>query len=118
MIRRPPRSTLFPYTTLFRSMLSIGVGGDDPDQTGEDAERVVDAGFERRAFAEIDRVAQDLDPWEESRLIKDSTELGPAAVVHQEDGAHAAGGEVADEIDETGGGPVSGDKDYVLDGLF
>src|SRR5258707_3969655 len=25
MIRRPPRSTLFPYTTLFRSL-----GGDDP----------------------------------------------------------------------------------------
>src|SRR2546422_4681502 len=24
MIRRPPRSTLFPYTTLFRSSLSIG----------------------------------------------------------------------------------------------
>src|SRR2546430_4336659 len=37
MIRRPPRSTLFPYTTLFRSQqlagdhlaLAIGVGGDD-----------------------------------------------------------------------------------------
>src|SRR5438094_1876740 len=26
MIRRPPRSTLFPYTTLFRSMLSIDRG--------------------------------------------------------------------------------------------
>src|SRR5258705_5081630 len=26
MIRRPPRSTLFPYTTLFRS--AAGVGGD------------------------------------------------------------------------------------------
>src|SRR3712207_8642748 len=25
MIRRPPRSTLFPYTTLFRSLVSIGV---------------------------------------------------------------------------------------------
>src|SRR5258707_5966036 len=25
MIRRPPRSTLFPYTTLFRSMKRIGV---------------------------------------------------------------------------------------------
>src|SRR2546426_5085587 len=25
MIRRPPRSTLFPYTTLFRSGASIGV---------------------------------------------------------------------------------------------
>src|SRR2546427_6964746 len=26
MIRRPPRSTLFPYTTLFRSGLGLGVG--------------------------------------------------------------------------------------------
>src|SRR3989441_7537894 len=25
MIRRPPRSTLFPYTTLFRSMLKVAV---------------------------------------------------------------------------------------------
>src|SRR2546429_2594197 len=27
MIRRPPRSTLFPYTTLFRSMLACGMIG-------------------------------------------------------------------------------------------
>src|SRR2546422_6449776 len=27
MIRRPPRSTLFPYTTLFRSVLIGGVAG-------------------------------------------------------------------------------------------
>src|SRR2546426_3237198 len=26
MIRRPPRSTLFPYTTLFRSAVQIGSG--------------------------------------------------------------------------------------------
>src|SRR2546421_6061787 len=26
MIRRPPRSTLFPYTTLFRSLIEIGLG--------------------------------------------------------------------------------------------
>src|SRR5258705_389052 len=26
MIRRPPRSTLFPYTTLFRSISSLGAG--------------------------------------------------------------------------------------------
>src|SRR2546430_9991319 len=26
MIRRPPRSTLFPYTTLFRSALGLGSG--------------------------------------------------------------------------------------------
>src|SRR5260221_5046606 len=28
MIRRPPRSTLFPYTTLFRSLLTRGVRGE------------------------------------------------------------------------------------------
>src|SRR2546422_5968873 len=28
MIRRPPRSTLFPYTTLFRSPHMGGVGGE------------------------------------------------------------------------------------------
>src|SRR2546429_5166805 len=27
MIRRPPRSTLFPYTTLFRSHVRAGAGG-------------------------------------------------------------------------------------------
>src|SRR3712207_8641362 len=27
MIRRPPRSTLFPYTTLFRSEVHAGAGG-------------------------------------------------------------------------------------------
>src|SRR5260370_33643360 len=27
MIRRPPRSTLFPYTTLFRSIIGSGVFG-------------------------------------------------------------------------------------------
>src|SRR2546430_16369986 len=30
MIRRPPRSTLFPYTTLFRSDLRYGGGRDGP----------------------------------------------------------------------------------------
>src|SRR3712207_7639565 len=29
MIRRPPRSTLFPYTTLFRSQTTVVVGADD-----------------------------------------------------------------------------------------
>src|SRR3712207_7838500 len=28
MIRRPPRSTLFPYTTLFRSAYSVDPSGD------------------------------------------------------------------------------------------
>src|SRR6266536_6489792 len=29
MIRRPPRSTLFPYTTLFRSLAGLRVVGTD-----------------------------------------------------------------------------------------
>src|SRR3712207_8629164 len=32
MIRRPPRSTLFPYTTLFRSHRVRAVGGRVPDR--------------------------------------------------------------------------------------
>src|SRR3712207_8847737 len=49
MIRRPPRSTLFPYTTLFRSPLGgtsnhirrdllLSVGGWDPYNVTEDAD--------------------------------------------------------------------------------
>src|SRR2546430_4149916 len=35
MIRRPPRSTLFPYTTLFRSnKVLVGVAGGGPGQRG------------------------------------------------------------------------------------
>src|SRR2546422_6017893 len=46
MIRRPPRSTLFPYTTLFRSH-----GRRPPEDVGEEdvgGPRVIGAGVERR----------------------------------------------------------------------
>src|SRR2546427_8377683 len=36
MIRRPPRSTLFPYTTLFRSLHNGGVGTVDREQLQAD----------------------------------------------------------------------------------
>src|SRR3712207_7844606 len=35
MIRRPPRSTLFPYTTLFRSAERAVDGIEDPVEVGE-----------------------------------------------------------------------------------
>src|SRR3712207_8392515 len=41
MIRRPPRSTLFPYTTLFRSAALAGVG----DVLGVEEEAVVAEGL-------------------------------------------------------------------------
>src|SRR2546426_6282875 len=46
MIRRPPRSTLFPYTTLFRSVLLHLLFGHDPEVV--DADPLRDA--ERRGL--------------------------------------------------------------------
>src|SRR5256885_6589473 len=43
MIRRPPRSTLFPYTTLFRSEAGEEAGADHADDLA--LERLVPAAF-------------------------------------------------------------------------
>src|SRR5258705_12909812 len=49
MIRRPPRSTLFPYTTPFRSHRDLGAGYDTAvaeglvERIGEEIDRRVDA---------------------------------------------------------------------------
>src|SRR2546425_1883070 len=53
MIRRPPRSTLFPYTTLFRSPIHIH---DEP-------------------FMILDRNGRKPSPWEAG--LKDTVLLGP-----------------------------------------
>src|SRR5687767_15274455 len=43
MIRHPPSSTLFPYTTLFRSILNGLIVGFDDDVSGLPARRTIDA---------------------------------------------------------------------------
>src|SRR5688572_31723538 len=48
MIRRPPRSTLFPYTTLFRSVLDMAVA--DPQLPVRVA---VDSGAGRRVVVDV-----------------------------------------------------------------
>src|SRR3712207_6992881 len=49
MIRRPPRSTLFPYTTLFRSGRGEGVPGEQgPAEAGEADRRAPGAAGVRR----------------------------------------------------------------------
>src|SRR5256885_15709061 len=52
MIRRPPRSTLFPYTTLFRSDASAGQ--DRPVDVGEDRRTAI---AERRMI-ELDELSR------------------------------------------------------------
>src|SRR3712207_7252292 len=52
MIRRPPRSTLFPYTTLFRSVTQRGHRQDDGAAVGGRRHRVAadDGRSQRRAL--------------------------------------------------------------------
>src|SRR5258706_13401250 len=57
MIRRPPRSTLFPYTTLFRSQPAIDARRDAPDQAGTQHELVAEhLGLRRSFLGRVDRV--------------------------------------------------------------
>src|SRR3712207_8098101 len=48
MIRRPPRSTLFPYTTLFRSRQAARRDGHGPRRPREDCDPRRDPQDERR----------------------------------------------------------------------
>src|SRR2546426_3699395 len=49
MIRRPPRSTLFPYTTLFRSLQRVANLPEAPDKRGRSSDVV---GFsDQRCYA-------------------------------------------------------------------
>src|SRR3712207_7052725 len=68
MIRRPPRSTLFPYTTLFRSAAQVAVGepaGLAPAAAGPGSElgEVAAVGAQRRrrgaSGAQLKRVGVD-----------------------------------------------------------
>src|SRR5256886_16505591 len=69
MIRRPPRSTLFPYTTLFRSMRVFveGVGLLGPGLQGWGAARRVLAGEEPFRPAPTNIGGSDLLPAAERR---------------------------------------------------
>src|SRR5256885_10910582 len=83
MIRRPPRSTLFPYTTLFRSRESDRSGGvmsglpagDDPDKkenrSGQGNAPITASAGNRSAFPPLsnDRYSKDGPAFRE-RFVK------------------------------------------------
>src|SRR5256885_4942268 len=58
MIRRPPRSTLFPYTTLFRSRDADPGGGDDPQVDAARAGGVEQARQDRGLHFHAQRVEE------------------------------------------------------------
>src|SRR5258705_7606552 len=63
MIRRPPRSTLFPYTTLFRSPDTAALARGLPELPERVGERLAQAARRRRGQGEHDPRARppDLD---------------------------------------------------------
>src|SRR2546425_7457531 len=71
MIRRPPRSTLFPYTTLFRSHAMRGVVPRRPASRGRDPRGAGRADHERGRRS--DRGSQ--DPMSELRSEEHTSEL-------------------------------------------
>src|SRR5258705_12602860 len=83
MIRRPPRSTLFPYTTLFRSLAhGAGYGVVMSHRSGETEDTSIAdlavaaqcAMIKTGSLSRADRTAK------YNRLLRIERELGPAAV--------------------------------------
>src|SRR3712207_8454419 len=75
MIRRPPRSTLFPYTTLFRSYGVVVIGGVDTrtvERVGSREGRVVG---EDDHHHEVGALREDLGKDLIARLDRKSTRL-------------------------------------------
>src|SRR2546427_1887804 len=63
MIRRPPRSTLFPYTTLFRSRFNVSAAETAHHDLWQRAELTVcvvstDRGHAERVLREADRLVE------------------------------------------------------------
>ena len=58
MIRRPPRSTLFPYTTLFRSRI-LGIS---KESRGDNRRRLLDLGFVKGTKISIDLISPMKNP--------------------------------------------------------
>src|SRR5438067_12322655 len=75
MFRRPPRSTLFPYTTLFRSVLRASVAVEREDLRCDAVEEVsVVADCDDRAVVRVERLFQSLARWDVEvicRLVED-----------------------------------------------
>src|SRR5256886_12332610 len=90
MIRRPPRSTLFPYTTLFRSPL----GKADVKRAGTDVTLVATQAIVSRALAAAGDLEKDgvsvevidprtLVPLDEATILASVARTGRLVIAHE-----------------------------------
>src|SRR5688572_31630639 len=82
MIRRPPRSTLFPYTTLFRSLMEILVTGSRirrPNYDTLQATVVTEADeLERRAYTNVGQALEATPDRKSTRLNSSHSQISYA----------------------------------------
>src|SRR3712207_9513158 len=71
MIRRPPRSTLFPYTTLFRSSLSTGT----TRIINAERLRIKECDRLKAMATELKKIGADIQELEDGLLIKGKYKL-------------------------------------------
>src|SRR3712207_9480141 len=95
MIRRPPRSTLFPYTTLFRSYREAQATRAVAEQAERRVAFLARASAELASSLDVDATLQtvarlavpDLADWCFVELLEDdagrSTDLKPVAIQHR-----------------------------------
>src|SRR2546426_1528397 len=70
MIRRPPRSTLFPYTTLFRSLRKLNIGNQIVDrEDGEPGRRGLVQRL-RDLLDDIERAEQVIKLWTDRKSTR------------------------------------------------
>src|SRR2546429_7106504 len=72
MIRRPPRSTLFPYTTLFRSRDGFTIAVAEAKYIARIAKRTV---ISDTALSVLVPILEDIVGWEPARIDRKSTRL-------------------------------------------
>src|SRR5688572_32138476 len=73
MIRRPPRSTLFPYTTLFRSVAEEELGGALLDQACLERVRVACKAVQGRHLVPADAVHEEHEAAVDARRSEEHT---------------------------------------------
>src|ERR1044071_5953797 len=90
MIRRPPRSTLFPYTTLFRALADDGLRDDELRLSALGLLRLVEGLQENRQVMAVDRLHVPADGLETRggvfalRLVRHRVERDVVRVVDED----------------------------------